>query len=50
MVRWGDYNATAGNAAWGEEVTDCFETASMLIATLAASFQFRQNASKLKSG
>jgi hypothetical protein len=31
-------NATAGNAAWGEEVTSCFETASMLIATLAAEF------------
>jgi hypothetical protein len=27
-----------GNTAWGEEVTDCFETASMLIAALAAEF------------
>jgi hypothetical protein len=31
-------NARPGNAAWGEEVTDCFETASMLVAALAAEF------------
>jgi hypothetical protein len=28
----------AGNIAWGEEITDCFETASMLIGALAAEF------------
>ena len=27
-----------GNAAWGEEVADCFETASMLVGALAAEF------------
>ena len=31
-------NATAGTTAWGEEVADCFETASTLIAALAAKF------------
>jgi hypothetical protein len=30
--------AKADNTAWGEEVTDCFETASTLIASLAAEF------------
>jgi hypothetical protein len=37
------YNmAKAENAAWGEEVTDCFEKACMLIATLAAEFSIPQ--------
>lgn len=26
------------NTAWGEELTDCFETASLLVAALAAEF------------
>jgi hypothetical protein len=30
--------AKRGNAAWGEEIADCFETASQLIAALAAEF------------
>jgi hypothetical protein len=33
------YNkVTPGNAAWGEEMADCLETASMLVAALAAEF------------
>jgi hypothetical protein len=32
------HKGKAGNTAWGEEVTDCFDAASMLIAALAAEF------------
>ena len=31
-------NMTPGNTAWGEEIADCFETASMLVGALAAEF------------
>ena len=31
-------NAKPGNTAWGEEVTDCFEKACMLISAIAAEF------------
>jgi hypothetical protein len=32
------HNVKLENAAWGEELTDCFETASMLVSALAAEF------------
>jgi hypothetical protein len=31
-------NAKRDNTAWGEEIANCFETASMLVAALAAEF------------
>jgi hypothetical protein len=31
-------HANAENTAWGEELTDCFETACLLVAALAAEF------------
>jgi hypothetical protein len=31
-------NGKPGKAAWGEEIADCFETASMLVAALADEF------------
>ncbi len=36
-------NAKPENAAWGEEITDSFETASMLIAGLAAEHSIAQD-------
>jgi hypothetical protein len=41
-------NATVGNAARGEEVTDCFETASTMIATLAARFAIPAESIKIE--
>jgi hypothetical protein len=31
-------NVKRDNTAWGEEIADCFETASMLVAAVAAEF------------
>jgi len=31
-----------GNSAWGEELADCFETASMLVSALADKFSIQQ--------
>jgi hypothetical protein len=36
-------NVKPENAAWGEEITDSFETASMLIAGLAAEHSITQD-------
>ena len=36
------HRAKAENAAWGEEVTDCFEKACGLIATLSAVLSIAQ--------
>lgn len=36
------------HAAWGEEIADSFETASMLVATLAAEFSIPQGAIRIE--
>ena len=36
------------NAAWGEEIADSFETASMLVAALAAEFSIPETCIKLE--
>jgi hypothetical protein len=41
-------NTKAGNSAWGEEVTDCFEAASMLIEALAAEFSIPKEHIKIE--
>ncbi|HEY7244442.1 MAG TPA: hypothetical protein VH678_11240 [Xanthobacteraceae bacterium] len=41
-------NSNAESTAWGEEVTDCFETACMLISTLAAEFSISTDRVKIE--